>query len=160
MISVPIATISESNGVLNTILGDSYQWFLNGAPLIEGNNQSYIPLVDGYYSVEVTFSTGCSTVSAEYPFGQVGINEIDGQVSVYPNPSQGIFFIDVLGLDAIEVSVVDPVGRVIKSSTTLHPSNKNNVDLSDYGSGTYLFIFKKGGVYLKTYPVVNILSNR
>jgi alpha-tubulin suppressor-like RCC1 family protein len=160
MISVPIATISESNGVLNTILGDSYQWFLNGAPLIEGNNQSYIPLVDGYYSVEVTFSTGCSTVSAEYPFGQVGINEIDGQVSVYPNPSQGIFFIDVLGLDAIEVSVVDPVGRVIKSSTTLHPSNKNNVDLSDYGSGTYLFIFKKGGVYLKTYPVVNMLSNR
>jgi hypothetical protein len=160
MLSVPIATISESNGVLSTIQGDSYQWFLNGAPLIEGNNQSYIPLVDGYYSVEVNFSTGCSSVSEEYPFGQVGINEIDAKLSVYPNPSQGIFFIDALGEDAIEITVVDPVGRVIIPSKTLDPSNKNSVDLSGYGSGTYLFIFRKGGDYLKTYPVVNILSNR
>jgi len=160
MLPVPVATISESNGVLSTIQGDSYQWFLNGAPLIEGNNQSYIPLVDGYYSVEVSFSTGCSSLSEDYPFGQVGLDQLEEKLSVYPNPSQGIFFIDVTGADAMEMTVVDPVGRVIIPSKMLDNSYKNTVDLSNFGSGTYLFIFSTSGKYLKTYPVVNLLGNR
>jgi len=160
MLPVPVATISESNGVLSTIQGDSYQWFLNGAPLIEGNNQSYIPLVDGYYSVEVSFSTGCSSLSEDYPFGQVGLDQLEEKLSVYPNPSQGIFFIDVTGADAMEMTVVDPVGRVIIPSKMLDNSYKNTVDLSNFGSGTYLFIFSTSGKYLKTYPVVNFLGNR
>jgi alpha-tubulin suppressor-like RCC1 family protein len=160
MLSVPVATISESNGILSTIQGDSYQWYLNGAPLVEGNNQTYVPLVDGYYSVEVNFSTGCSSVAEDYPFGEVGIDEINGKLSVYPNPAQGIFFIDFTGASDIELTVVDPIGRVIIPSTTLQASNKNSVDLSHFGSGTYLFLFRNRGEYLTTHSVVNMLGNR
>ncbi|TNF47687.1 MAG: hypothetical protein EP305_07270, partial [Bacteroidetes bacterium] len=66
-LAVPAVTITENIGVLTTVSGVSYQWFFNGSVVFEGTSQSFTPLENGWYSVQVTFANGCTGMSEEYP---------------------------------------------------------------------------------------------
>ena len=70
------------------------------------------------------------------------INESNftGLFSLYPNPSNGIFTVDVQGLDEDEyiLSVKDILGKeVVSASEKINRNLKKTIDLSSYGTGTY-----------------------
>jgi PKD repeat protein len=108
-----------------------------------------------YSYTDVT--TGCSnsaaftiTVNVCTGVAQVAIDG-DGNISVIPNPNNGLFTIKSTIMENYEVTIYNTIGQLIK---TLPPTNKSvNVDLSTYGSGVYNVVFKIGDAY-KTVKVI------
>ncbi|MCB0396621.1 MAG: PKD domain-containing protein [Flavobacteriales bacterium] len=141
-------TISEQNKVLTaSIPGVTYQWYLNGQPISGATSQSYTPVDEGDYTVEVTDGNGCSSTSDIYPFVFTGI-ATSGEpmvVNVFPNPGSGVFMITIpdAGQRETQVSVMDHSGRVILREQMSASSNKPvRVDLSTHPSGIYFVVVR------------------
>jgi uncharacterized delta-60 repeat protein len=59
-------------------------------------------------------------------------------ISIYPNPSEGIFNIDFKGYDEskFDITIYNALGQLIhKASVT--PQNTNQIDLTSFGAGSY-----------------------
>ena len=59
-----------------------------------------------------------------------GIEEIDGNVSVYPNPTKGIVNIEVEGLK--DVIVMNSLGQIVLETVD------NQIDISQFGTGIFM----------------------
>jgi Leucine-rich repeat (LRR) protein len=72
---VPLAHISQEDGLLDpteTLTAFdpgggqyTYQWYFNGAPIADEVNSTYLANLNGFYSLEVANSNGCSNFSEE-----------------------------------------------------------------------------------------------
>lgn len=70
----PTPTVSYVAGSLTTGAYSTYQWYLNGSPLVGANSSTYNPgTTYGTYTVEVTNSSGC-TGSEDYCFSPVSFS--------------------------------------------------------------------------------------
>jgi hypothetical protein len=109
---------------------DSYQWYnCQEETLVEGaNNYYFIPEETGSYKViaikdDCTFESSCFFISttslASLDFSQ------KQRTKVYPNPSQGTFFIEGLP-NLYTIQIVDMLGSVLKniSGNSTHSKNK------------------------------------
>jgi len=77
----------------------SYQWLDCNLGLIQipnANLQSYTPETNGYYAVEIN-RNGCIDTSSCKLISTLEINELSSSntISIYPNPSSGMFTIDM-----------------------------------------------------------------
>jgi hypothetical protein len=117
--------------------GASYQWLdcnLGFSVLSGETGQSYTPLQNGSYAVEVTVGE-CSDTSACVNITSVGIGSyFNSFVQVYPNPSDGHFTM-YLPEDA-DVTIYDLSGKVIVSRKFLQ--GISNIDLREMSAGVYL----------------------
>ncbi|MGI5974535.1 MAG: T9SS type A sorting domain-containing protein [Paludibacter sp.] len=119
----------------------AYQWVdcNNGNAPIEGEtNQFFTATQNGSYAVEVT-QNNCTDTSDCYEITNVGIleNTFDNNITVYPNPTDGILIID-LGetLPEFIVSITDVSGKLLKQSTY---KNTQKLELNlDIQPGFYL----------------------
>ena len=57
------------------------------------------------------------------------------EVSVYPNPSNGVFNVNISVNETLNANVFDVAGKLIYTSTL---SNSSTIDLSNFGKGTYI----------------------
>lgn len=134
------------NGLLKTnYTFPTYQWMLNGTPLVpSGQTQNYTPTVNGNYSLIVTNAFGCSDTSNVIAVFNVSIDEasvLDSHISVYPNPSDGEF---TLNLNAelsgnLQVSLVDLSGKTVYNEFLgqLNGTYSKTFNLQHLASGIY-----------------------
>lgn len=116
-------TITQSGNTLSTNVASSYQWQFNTVDIAGATNQTYEATQNGSYTVVVSNENGC-TAGASIKVAIDGIDDlIDGShVSVFPNPSDGIFYIELSGLSQIagvinvHVSVSNGMGQVVMQS--------------------------------------------
>ncbi len=115
-ISADGATISANNS------NATYQWLDcddNFNPIPEETNQSYTSTVNGFYAVELT-ENGCVETSECVNLIAIGIaeNTFGEQFTIYPNPTQGEFSLD-LGdnYKTANISVSDLNGKLIQSAS-------------------------------------------
>ena len=129
--------ISEALGVVSANQnGASYQWFQCPSTLITGEtNQNYTPTVAGDYKVDVTLS-GCTVTSSCVTVITLGNQSFsfNSNISVYPNPSKDIFYINCDGRGSIVI--YDIMGKIIKTENL--DLGMNKLDLSNYPNGIYL----------------------
>ena len=59
ILNYPAPTIYEVGNSLQTSVAASYQWYLNSTLIPNATNISYVPLVSGLYTVQVTALNGC-----------------------------------------------------------------------------------------------------
>lgn len=72
---------------LQTVEGDTYQWYMDGEPLPGATERWLVPEEAGAYSVEVTSALGCTALSAPYiATSAKGTADRSGGLSAYPNP--------------------------------------------------------------------------
>lgn len=138
----PDVTISMSNGILSTSpLGNSYQWYINGILIPNATLSTFTPVTSGYYTCEVTFSGGCSSLSNEYPFNIVELIENTSlHYQLYPNPSNGSFYIEG-NLSAIKTIIIyNALGQKIKVIKVNSTSKKLNINL-EVETGVYYIYF-------------------
>ncbi len=118
----------------------TYSWS-NGAI-----SQDISGVLPGTYTVTITDDNGCSlTETYEIPFSN-GVDEFENiQVTVFPNPSSGLFEIKYSGnLSHIpEIKVYDMVGKLLISKTLQEKSN-HQINLSVYEDGMYILEFISG----------------
>jgi hypothetical protein len=124
-----------------------------------GDSIMIIPLLDVLYDYTVTGtdSNNCSaftTVSVQVN-ACVGIAEagVHGNSLVYPNPSQGIFSINLHEESGkTQIRIYDGLGVLIREESALAPVHK--MDLSNQANGLYLVSILKNNVILNNYTVI------
>lgn len=146
--SAPNPTISFNTPVLSTGTFTTYQWLLNGNPIVGANAAQYTALQDGNYSVVVTNASGCSDTSAVYTIIALGITGANQSAfTLYPNPSSGIINL-VTGADAsqIQLRVLDLQGRVVFSETkeNVRSTQPVTLDLNSLAAGVYMLQLQNG----------------
>ncbi|HLG33971.1 MAG TPA: T9SS type A sorting domain-containing protein, partial [Bacteroidia bacterium] len=135
--------ISGNASVLQTTGSGTYQWFLNDTAIAGATASTYVPVVDGNYTVQVTDDLGCTYLSAIFTVTGVGIEEYysDDVIRVYPNPVSAELFIN--SSEKINhIQVFDVVGKAIfylQPQTSPVPTYSGNLKLqtSNFAQGIY-----------------------
>jgi PKD repeat protein len=133
----------ELNAVAN---GAQYQWIdcnNNNSAIGGETNQTFIPLLDGAYAVQVT-EDGCIDTSDCIVFSTISLNEISADgLSFYPNPTTGELTIDFSETQAtIEITVRTVLGQLVSMETF---NNLDKADIEIKGeTGIYLIEVKSG----------------
>ncbi len=136
-----VPTISNTGGRLtcNIATGVTYQWFLNGDSIQGATLRSYTITGPGRYRVTVTNAAGCSRNSVEIVITSVrAMKDGVAALSVYPNPSQGSFHIQVISETAeiIQYRLVNVQGQELQKGQLNTLSGE--VDITIDKPGLYL----------------------
>lgn len=143
----PEPAVSQSGDVLtvtNTSEFTGYQWYLNGNPISGATAESYEIDSSGVYTVCVVDLNDCEGCSNEFEMTCcVGIEEANfsGSVSVYPNPNDGRFTLEVEMDKEMEMTVglYDMIGKQVWIDTDLGETTslRKQYDLSELPDGIY-----------------------
>lgn len=87
--------IFEASGILNSTAPAGNQWYLNGQAISGATASTFTPTQTGNYTVIVTNSFGCSNGSPVFNYNpsSIGNTRLNTDWFIYPNPSQGVFFL-------------------------------------------------------------------
>lgn len=152
---VPVADYTWTNSYVTGMFtntstsagaGATYSWdFGDGVGTSTDENPTYVYSAAGTYTVTLTVTNACgtNTYSSEVTVTTVGIEEIEGlgTIAVYPNPSNGLFNLDVNFNEAanLELVVVNMVGKevAVKQINAANGIHSDVIDLSTSASGVY-----------------------
>ena len=148
----PQPTITTSGNDLTTSTATTYQWYYNGTLINGATSQNYTPTQDGIYVVRTTDANGCVNVySKGYAYSTTtAIEELEGKnISIFPNPSAGIFDIDLnySNPNKLIVVVYDVFGKEVFAF-----KDRSRIDLTDFANGVYTIAISlddKKSVYKK-----------
>ncbi|MFK7785061.1 MAG: GEVED domain-containing protein [Crocinitomicaceae bacterium] len=166
---VPAADFSWTNSYVTGIFtntsvsagsGATYSWdFGDGSGTSTDENPTYVYSTAGTYTVTMTVTNACGTdtYTSDITVTTVGIEEIEGlgTIAVYPNPSSGLFNLDVNFNEAanLDLVVVNMVGEkvAVKQINASNGIHSDVIDLSTSASGVY---------FLKVISDNNTISTR
>ncbi len=132
VLSSPAPTVSFTGGVLSTQSFPFYQWYLNGSPIPGATTQDYTPTQNGSYHVEVASANSCIGESSPFAINNVGIFELNSMVQFYPNPTDGIIFLDATE-PVRNIEAYNSIGQQVNIG-----KNGNQLDFSSQMNGIYL----------------------
>ncbi len=96
------------------------------------------------YYVDVTDDLGCmesDTILVTFAYcAGIGENDANAGVEVYPNPSSGLFNINIYGMNKeMEMSIYDMQGRMVYHETLsgIHDGYNKEINLSNQSRGVY-----------------------
>ena len=116
----------------------SYQWLLNGFPILGAIDPVYMPKRKGDYSLEIVNEFGCYNISDVTSYIMTSEN-----IVLYPNPSVGKFKIRVLDpmITRGTVSIINPENKIIftkEFDNTLAYEIPYLFDISGFEQGLYI----------------------
>ncbi len=146
----PTPVITYNGGVLFSSSPTGNQWFLGGSPIAGETQDSYTPVQNGVYALEVISPEGCSNMSAQFTVIDVGISSTSAfaSVNVFPNPFHDAAIIEMSSTSysgAAVISIMDLQGRIVKSISGINVSvtpSKISIDRNDLCSGVYFYQVK------------------
>jgi len=145
----PLTTISNplpfkpsvymDTGSIFSAVADRYQWQLGKQDIVGANKISYKPILAGMYRVKVTNMAGCVTFSDEInPASSSAAIAQRDNITIYPNPSNGTFYISSPAIKINEILIYDAVGKLVYQ-----------MEVKDYQQELKLKDMPKGNYYLK-----------
>ena len=139
-----VEIVDLNNGLLeSTVIGSAYQWYFNGDPIANSNSQQITATQQGNYTVEVFFTTGCSSESDPIYVDLLGISE--GQSTSFTWKLQHETLIVDKGMDnhdEILITLYAADGKAMLTQTSTEQTF--GLDLSALSSGIYLATGKSG----------------
>lgn len=125
---VPEIKVVSDKKLTSSVEAASYQWYLNETPIPNATQKSIITIWEGNYSLQVTNSNGCSSISVPFDSKGMILGKITNAFRVFPNPvidDLNLFLADkVEGEVQIKIYAID--AKVIWDKTyTGIPSNIN-----------------------------------
>lgn len=147
-------SITQNGNTLTSSTATTYQWQYNTVDIPGATNQSYTITQSGLYTVKVGDENGCSSESS-IDASLVGISGIEENlhVHIFPNPSNGIFNIEISTLNETELqfSLINTLGQILTEKTEDVKSNHLNtsIDLQNFSGGIYFLQIKAGEVAMQ-----------
>jgi PKD repeat protein len=138
---------SASNGDVT-----SWNWtFEGGDPTTstdENPTVTYTTPGDYDVSLEVDDGTNTANITKEN-FITVhhctGIADVEPSVSLYPNPNDGVFYVDIQGMNHANIKVINSVGSNVYREDNINTDNSmKRFDLSYQAEGIYMMIVENG----------------
>ncbi len=149
-INVDTSVTKSENTLASNLSGAQYQWlncYAGYAKIIGETGQSFTPIINGSFAVEVT-KDGCIDTSSCHKVIITGLleNTFGDKLTVYPNPTGGkinIEFGEVLS--KVEIILTDVAGKEIMKK---HIKNTSFMDLEIEGKrGAYFIRIRSGEKY-------------
>lgn len=118
----------EENGIYQWINCDENNLEIEGEML-----QSYSPLLNGSYAVQVTNTFGCTISTECLPVIVTNMNELhpESEWNIYPNPAENFFFVNT-GSTQVQTTVLSMEGKV------LFHTNSRQINVEQLPAGNYL----------------------
>lgn len=140
-------TITQNGDMLVSSAPAGNQWFLNSAIIANATQQTYLPIVTGHYSVQVTLE-GCPSERSDAFYyimtGMASVTQL--QVSVYPVPNDGRFRVTWTGLknEPTRIAIVNALGVTIDQRDALPLSGEYHTefDLRPVVPGVYTMVIE------------------
>ncbi len=132
---------------------DSYQWYYANGTLIPGEtSEIYEPLSVGEYYVVVA-DGDCEEVSYAINYNISGIDNLDKNISIYPNPTMGILTIEG-GSNIQNIIILNTLGNQLLSvENNSNDYSKSEIDLTTFAKGIY-FIQVEQNNQIMNYRIV------
>ncbi|MBD78930.1 MAG: hypothetical protein CL840_08425 [Crocinitomicaceae bacterium] len=135
--------------------GVAYQWLDcdNNYSIISGETgQALTATINGNYAVELN-KNGCKDTSTCVRIKTVSVYEFGKSigVSVYPNPTTGLIYIDVENIENVSIEVVDALGQVVVERKNME--NTHEQFILNESPGVY-FIHVNSNGEIATYKVL------
>lgn len=129
-------TVTATNG------GDGVEYSLDGNTYF--NSNIFENLSTGEYVVYVQNADGCLQTLDVFVDATVGTKntQFGGSVKILPNPTEGLFMVEVRGLNelsTLKIDILDTNGKILKTDRLVNYSGvlKNRLSLIPYPSGIY-----------------------
>ncbi|MCB9195084.1 MAG: T9SS type A sorting domain-containing protein [Flavobacteriales bacterium] len=155
IVDLPNNAVTQNAETLTADLsGAQYKWLDcddNHSVISGETSQSFTAVSNGNYAVEITMN-GCADTSACYVIASTDVAYVNGsEISVYPNPSNGMINVNFSEVIEGEIKVYDAVGRLVINL----PITKLNaqINLADQKEGIY-FVVVEGVEATQTIRVV------
>ena len=147
----PAPTIYVNGTLLSTDPYPSLQWYENGVLIPGATNTTYTITLpsSSFFTVSRISIDGCEVFSQPYN-PSLGIDELNNQMNVYPNPTSGDLTIDTF-IPLNSIQVVDVQGRTVKKVN----NGKYEISISELESGTYYLIIHTDVQYFQVKIVKN-----
>jgi hypothetical protein len=141
-------SVTQNSDTLVVYNGVEYQWYLSGSPIPGAVDSVYIAAMPGTYTVQITDSNGCNTLSNSFVITGFGKDLSGSSIAVFPNPTTTSWQLNV---DArwigSRLSVFDATGRLVYRSliNSLHslleiPGVANGVYTLQMVTGNYSIV--------------------
>jgi PKD repeat protein len=144
VVSAPATpSITQSGLTLTSSSSTGNQWYLDGNPISGATGQTYTASANGTYTVIVSAGSCSSDPSAPIVLTSVGVSDQGDAFAlmVFPNPSDGIFNLQFVGIaDEYDIQVMNALGQIVYSSKA-YPANgivSSEIDISQYGAGVFI----------------------
>lgn len=112
----PFPVITQNGLLLTSSPAAGYQWQFNSIDIPGATNQSYSVTQTGYYTVLVFDENGCKNSTTVY-VTLTGTDDLinTAGISIYPNPSEGIFLVESVGGNngELHLQVVNAIGQLL-----------------------------------------------
>ncbi len=141
----------ENKTLKTNVSADFYQWYIDGEPIDGAVEENYVPTESGSYKVEVFNEYQCSSISDEYNFTLSTVKSFgtSADISITPNPSEGIFYLEAFNpvCSRISVEITNLLGnKVFSRSFRVKGENTGiTLNLNNLPSGVYLAMINCGG---------------
>ncbi|MBD78929.1 MAG: hypothetical protein CL840_08420 [Crocinitomicaceae bacterium] len=130
----------------------TYQWIdcNNGnAPISGDTNKSFTATANGSYALVIS-KNSCTDTSSCVEITQVGVDDfsIVSLVSIYPNPTTGNVYIDLMGVEKVSVDIINAMGQVVMERIDI--SDKHHLLELNEDAGVYfirMYTHKKTGSF-------------
>ncbi|MFC5269460.1 T9SS type A sorting domain-containing protein [Adhaeribacter terreus] len=135
----PVAPIISKNGnLLTSSIATGNQWYKNGTAIPGAVAPTLNVSSNGAYTAKVTANGCASLASNTITIANTGINDEQNnlQVAVYPNPSNGLFTLNLQKGHTYTFVITDLTGKVIEQKTV--KTKTAQLDLSKAAKGIYL----------------------
>ncbi len=138
--------VTQSGATLTaSAAGATYQWIncTGNMPVSGATSQAYTATANGTYAVVVT-QNNCSDTSTCYTVTGVGINETSNniRISVYPNPSNGTFNIEIPTEVSAGKNLSVEVFNILGESVFHATQKLTSIDISNQPNGSYFVTVK------------------
>jgi hypothetical protein len=130
-------TITRNGFTLTSSSATGNQWYKDSNILTGETNATYTTTANGSYTVVVTDNGCASATSNALTITNTGVkdNMLQSKVAVYPNPSNGVFTVELPQAKGYTFMVTDLSGKLVKQQTA---SVGNNVlDMTGAAKGVY-----------------------
>jgi len=136
----------EANG--NTPLDGGFSVGFGGGTV----SADQLPAGTHYYVCEPHASLGMKGMIVVINTTGIPVNPLKTDISVYPNPSQGKFQVDIVDsqfTNEFSLEIYDIKGQKIYATTQKSQQTSVNLDLSEYPAGIYFIRLSEGNLQYK-----------
>jgi hypothetical protein len=138
---LPQPVITADGADLTSTPADTYEWFLNGDPIVNANSATISAFASGFYTVQITYGSGCTGTSEPYLYLTTSLSEQEEEdVHLMPVPAR-----EQLTLVRAQseqghwsVQLLDTDGRTV--STTPWTDTSLTIDLDHLSGGMYVVL--------------------
>ena len=161
--SIPeIPTITQNTDTLKSSIETGNQWYKNGELLLDETKQTLVITHSGGYSVIVTNSFGCSSLSEIFQAIKTDIAIIqtdDFSCNVFPNPNNGLFTVEVKSdkTDLFVLELLTISGKSVVRMKTEHTQGTQRYQFgkSNLVDGIYTLKIEFGSQIISRKLIIN-----